>query len=171
MCYHSSTTSAGLIHRLRLAPTPYKPSSSGVSSTSTAPSHDPSFNSLLLIEKKDDTLEHVRFTEKPWLKVLFADWLWEKNTVSAKKTSWKLQIIRQANMKSSPPLAPPNRISFGVRLVAALLPQPGFKAAGHWTTTQSPHPNPNPLIFSVRRRRRPRPLSSTSTDLATGCAP
>jgi hypothetical protein len=31
------------------------------------------------------------------LKVLFADLLWEKNTVSAGKTSWKVWIIRQAN--------------------------------------------------------------------------
>jgi hypothetical protein len=41
--------------------------------------------------------EPVHFAEKSWLKVLFADLLWEKNTVQAKKTSWKVQIIRQTN--------------------------------------------------------------------------
>jgi hypothetical protein len=33
--------------------------------------------------------EPVRFAEKPWLKVLFADLLWEKNTVSAEKNKLK----------------------------------------------------------------------------------
>jgi hypothetical protein len=31
------------------------------------------------------TYESVRFAEKLWLKVLFADLLWEKNTVPAEK--------------------------------------------------------------------------------------
>jgi hypothetical protein len=41
--------------------------------------------------------EPVGFTEKSWLKVLFADLLWEKNTVPTEKTRWKVRIIRQAN--------------------------------------------------------------------------
>jgi hypothetical protein len=42
-------------------------------------------------------IEPVRFAEKAWLKVLFANMLREKNTVLAKKTSWKVRIIRQTN--------------------------------------------------------------------------
>jgi hypothetical protein len=39
---------------------------------------------LLFYEKK---LELVRFAEKSWLKLLFANLLWEKNTISTKTTS------------------------------------------------------------------------------------
>jgi hypothetical protein len=39
--------------------------------------------------------EPVRFAEMPWLKVLFVNLLWEKNTVSVE--SWKIRIIREAN--------------------------------------------------------------------------
>jgi hypothetical protein len=46
--------------------------------------------------------ELVRFAEKLWLKVFFAALLWEKNIVPAKKTSWKIWIIRQANRASMP---------------------------------------------------------------------
>jgi hypothetical protein len=35
---------------------------------------------------------------KQWLKVLFADLLREKNIVTAEKISWKIRIIKQANM-------------------------------------------------------------------------
>jgi hypothetical protein len=43
----------------------------------------------------------VRFAEKLWLKILFVDLLWEKNTVPPKKTSWKIRIIRQTNRAGS----------------------------------------------------------------------
>jgi hypothetical protein len=40
----------------------------------------------------------VHFAEKTWLKILFVDLLWEKNSVSIKKISWKVWIRRQTNM-------------------------------------------------------------------------
>jgi hypothetical protein len=45
----------------------------------------------------DRIIGPICFTEKLWLEVLFADLVWEKNIVSAKKISWKIRIIRQAN--------------------------------------------------------------------------
>jgi hypothetical protein len=52
---------------------------------------DPWFSSAYVVR---DT---IRFAEKPWMKVLFADLLWEKNIVPLEKTCWKVRIIRQAN--------------------------------------------------------------------------
>jgi hypothetical protein len=46
-----------------------------------------SYVDVLLFYKKK--LELVRFAEKSWLKVLFTNLLWEKNTVSAKKNKLK----------------------------------------------------------------------------------
>ena len=40
----------------------------------------------------------VRFAEKISRNIVLADLLWEKNTVSAEKISWKRQIIREANI-------------------------------------------------------------------------
>ena len=40
---------------------------------------------------------HVRFVEKTSRNTVPVDLLWEKNTVSAEKTSWKRRIIREAN--------------------------------------------------------------------------
>ena len=40
----------------------------------------------------------IRFAEKTSQNIISADLLWEKNTVPTEKTSWKKQIIREANM-------------------------------------------------------------------------
>ena len=52
-----------------------------------------SFHSLNLLF----VIGPVRFAEKISWNTIIADLLWEKNTILAKKTSWKVQIIRQAN--------------------------------------------------------------------------
>jgi hypothetical protein len=39
-------------------------------------------------------IESVRFAKKSWLKILFINLLWEKNTVlTEKKTSWNVRIV------------------------------------------------------------------------------
>jgi len=49
----------------------------------------------------------VRFAEKTSWNSVPADLLWEKNTVLAEKITWKVRIIREANMASLKVIMPP----------------------------------------------------------------
>jgi len=52
------------------------------------------------INHNNKTVGPVRFAEKTSRNTVSDDLLWEKKTIPAKKTSWKIRIIRQANRAS-----------------------------------------------------------------------
>jgi hypothetical protein len=111
-------------------------------------------------------LEPVRFTEKPWLKVLFTDLLWEKNTIPAEKTSWKVQIIRQTNRVSIDRLLPKEAIGrpFSIMKMWHLLQ----KVSGQPSQVSCMTSSPSLLIQSSSALLQGKEVTYITTQLPTG---